>query len=502
MWAAGAGLVAVAAWLTSVQTMRGTSQLTRHHNTLFFGRRPSDVPGALPLEPIEVAWARIRRVTAESIEESLTRVRSFQEAAKTEDRLFEEFTPRPDRLPEDIEGLRFHDDGFLSPLECDQLTTMFERIVVPGTAGEAYGTSQYTTASFFDLKYQSQGSLSREEEDLYWSVRQRVQQRLKERLGVQGQLHVSAAHITMRNVLPWLGCADAYDCGRSMGGRHEDVIGGMSYHQDGCVWPHDRRNFPPHDPLASMVNYSQRVLDRSRGEFYEPDDCRRKKHPNWEYPTYTAIVFLNGAAGSDPYPGGGSSSGACSPGDTPGDTPGDGQEGAEGAETGGQSDPGRICRASSEPEGAEGAEGAEGSRVRGGEFAWINRMSDHFDRVDRSSWIEHQVSSNRTFSSPSPLLQFIRRELRPVFLVTQVSVIQPTCGRLIGFTTDGTNPDMVHRVLEGTRFAMSVNFHPSFRQSELVERVRVLSVRFLLYLLLYYIIIGAIAALVAKRIFR
>ena len=56
-----------------------------------------------------------------------------------------------------------------------------------------------------------------------------------------------------------------------------------------------------------------------------------------------------------------------------------------------------------------------------------------------------------------------------------------TCGRFIGFTTGGENSHMVHRVLEGTRFAISVNFHPSFRHSEVLERTRVLVMRFLVY---------------------
>ena len=363
--------MAAAAWCTSIATMRGTHNLGAWENFLYFGYLPSDTPGTARTttsgsdadsdDLLAAAWAQRRRHTVEGIERSLEHVRWFQELAKSEDGLYEEFTPEPYVLPRDIPGTRFHEDDFLTPSECAAMVRLFERIVVPGNAGEAYGTSQYTTATYMDLKYRSSRSLFRDEERLYWSVRARMQERLAGALDVERPLHAVAAHMTMRNVLPWIGCADVFDCAQTAGSKVEDLIGGMTAHQDGCMWPHER--------AIDDRTPADRLLDpaKQNDEFYDVAACRRKSNPNWEYPTYTAIVFLNGGTDS-------SHSGSCS------------------AAAGHGVDVDAACN-----EVSKTTDKVTRRDLRGGEFAWIDRMSDRFDRMNRTSWLEHKVRSGLLF---------------------------------------------------------------------------------------------------------
>ena len=130
----------------------------------------------------------------------------------------------------------------------------------------------------------------------------------------------------------------------------ENLFGGMTMHQDGCVWPHEHIE-GQNDP--NKVNWEGARQDLGPGEFYDPSDCRRKQNPNWEFPVYTALLYLGGR-------------------------------------------------------GAEALDGAEqcSSGMRGGELAFLDRMSNRFNGSSEESWRDHEVT-----------------------------VVEPQCGTLVAFKT-------------------------------------------------------------------
>jgi hypothetical protein len=209
-------------------------------------------------------------------------------AAEREDALF---AAHANDVPTNRTRTRVHVDGVASLQECNKLISLFERRVVPGLKGNAYGNEQYTTAEVLDFEYRkphdgaAKGSggggghvgMTRHERALVHRLRSRLQATLEQTLGLgPGVVVASAGHVTMRNPLPWLGCDDPLSeraCQHTLHGGKEQRVGGMSVHQDGCVFPHENV-YPPSDPL-SKVNFSTRVLT-GPGDFYAPDDCRRK----------------------------------------------------------------------------------------------------------------------------------------------------------------------------------------------------------------------------------